>query len=141
MRRAAASSGGRNDSPSRGSTYSTPSRNPAPLTSRTISQSSSAAASWSRSGPLPDVLDEPAALDVRELGRPDSAGERRPVPRVSVLERARACGDRLEDVLPAQDGADRHVAGAEALRVVNDVRLDRKLVGREPGAGAADPRD
>src|SRR5437870_3484151 len=48
-RAAASSSTGRKDSPSRGSTSSTPSKNPRPRTSRTIWEPSSAASSSSRS--------------------------------------------------------------------------------------------
>ncbi len=49
IRPATPSSGGRNDSPSRGSTYSTPSRKPWPRTSRTIGMPFRAPVSWSRS--------------------------------------------------------------------------------------------
>src|SRR5688572_2985701 len=56
---------------------------------------------------LTNPLDEPMALEVVEHGHANRAGKRRTVPRMAVLEGARAGGDRVVDLLPAKHGPDR----------------------------------
>ena len=90
MRRRDAELGGGTSRPSRGSTYSTPSRKPWPRTSRTIGIPSSASASYPAARcPARATRSTALAAQHIEHREPDGAGERRPVPRVAQREPAR----------------------------------------------------
>jgi hypothetical protein len=88
---------------------------------------------------LADPVDE-APLDHQVEDRETDRGRQRgAVPRVSEVELPRPLIDGVEDVLPAEHGAERRVAGAEPLADRDDVGLDRELVGREPGPDRPTP--
>ena len=122
-RRRRRSSGGRNDSPSRGSTNETPSRYPWPRTSRTsgIAVERAPQLVEELGTAIVHALDQPLGPHRLENGEPDGARERRAVPRVAEGEAARALGERLVHVLADENGADRRVARAEPLRRRDDV--------------------
>src|SRR5205823_5831190 len=66
---------------------------------------------------------------------PDRARERRAVPRVPVLELARAVRERVVDVLRADHRGQRRITRAEPLATADDVRHERQLLVREPAPG------
>ena len=85
-------SSGRNDSPSRGSTSSTPRRKPRPRTSRTMSRSPTRRdelVAEARAAAA-DSFDEAFGLQRLEDGQPDGAELRSAVPCMAVLELAGA---------------------------------------------------
>ena len=134
MRPATPSSGGRNESWSRGSAYSTPSRKPWPADlphHRDVPERLLELVAQAPSA-LAHALDEALAAKRVEDREADGAGERRAVPRVAEREAPRAVRDRLVDMFAAERRADGGVARAEPLGRRDDVRHERKAVGCEP---------
>ena len=76
-------------------------------------------------------------LDVIENRKPHRAGQRRSIPRVAEIELRGTFGQRVVNVLAAEDGRQRRVTGAKTFADGHDVWLERDLVRGEPAADAA----
>src|SRR5581483_9484846 len=84
---------------------------------------------------LADALDEALAREPVEHREPDRARQGRAVPGVTVLELARAVGERVVDVLLAEDRGEREIASPEPLPRAEHIRLERELLVGEPRPG------
>src|SRR2546425_550235 len=89
---------------------------------------------------LAHAVEQAAVDELVEHRESDGARQRRTVPRVAVLEFARALGERVVDVLPAEHRREREVAGPEPLPRADDVRLDRQPLVCEPAPRPAHAR-
>ena len=90
---------------------------------------------------LAHAVHEPAAGKRVQHRQAGCARDRRPIPGVTQVERARALVDRIVDVLLAEDGADRRVSGAQPLADRHDIRFDGQLLVGEPAADASHSGD
>ena len=89
-----------------------------------------------RGGPL----GQPLALPDPEHGEPGGRGHRVAAEREDVLERGAACLERLADVLPRRDRAERRIPAAHALAHHEQVGHDAPVVGRERPARPPEAR-
>ena len=89
----------------------------------------------------PHALDQPFLPEHLDHAETDCARHGRPIPRMPVGELARAVGERLVNVVTADDASDGCVTGAKTFGRGDDVGHQRQLVGGEPVAGPAHASD